>query len=116
MTYVVSDGVGTATATLVIEVQNESPTAVNDNYSVQTGNTLTVAAGSGVLSNDNDGDLSDPFSVLSHGAAMATISIGADGAFEPRRTQASSGNDDRDLWSATASAPRDCDADHQRAE
>ena len=93
MTYVVSDGVGTATATLAIEVQNESPTAVNDSYSVHSGNTLTVAAGAGVLSNDSDGD-GDPFSVLSHGAAgNGTISIGADGAFEYTPNAGFAGNE-----------------------
>ena len=93
VTYVVSDGVGTATATLAIEVQNESPTAVNDSYSVHSGNTLTVAAGAGVLSNDSDGD-GDPFSVLSHGAAAnGTISIGADGAFEYTPNAGFAGNE-----------------------
>ena len=57
VTYVVSDGVGTATATLAIEVQNRSPTAVNDNYSVQSGKPSRLPrAPPAVERNDGDGD------------------------------------------------------------
>ena len=90
VTYVVvSDGVGTATATLAIEVQNRSPTAVNDNYSVHSAIPSRFAAGASVLSNDNDGD-GDPFSVLSHGAAITARSASAPTAPSAyRRTRAS---------------------------
>ena len=61
-------------------MQNESPTAVNDSYSVP-GNTHGCRGRRCAV--ERQRWRRRPFSVLSHGAAAnGTISIGADGAFE----------------------------------
>ena len=57
-TYTVSDGVTTATATIVITVtglNDQAPTAVDDTGAVNEDATLSVAA-AGVLTNDSDAD------------------------------------------------------------
>ncbi|MES2629649.1 MAG: Ig-like domain-containing protein, partial [Bacteroidota bacterium] len=56
--YTVNDGNGgtaTATATFIVTPVNDQPVAVDDNYSVNEDNTLTIPA-PGILANDTDVD------------------------------------------------------------
>ena len=61
---------------------NIAPTAVADAYGVNEDATLTVSAGSGVLTNDSDPD-GDPFTaVLDAGPSHAqSFTLNADGSF-----------------------------------
>ena len=59
----ISDGTTTQQRHLTIEVQNAAPAAVDDSYTVQSGETPTIAAAAGLLANDSDGD-GDALSVL----------------------------------------------------
>ena len=54
--YSATDGTNSATATVTIHVTNQAPTATDDTFSILHDHTLTVTAGSGVLSNDTDAD------------------------------------------------------------
>jgi VCBS repeat-containing protein len=81
--FAVLDGAESNTATVTINVvggENEAPVAVNDEYSTDEGDPLTIAA-AGVLTNDTDAD-GDPLSaVVVTGPAHGTLQLNADGSF-----------------------------------
>ncbi len=64
-TYTVTDGTGTDTATITFTVKgdDDNPVGVNDTGAVNEDATLSVNAGSGVLSNDTDADASSSLTV-----------------------------------------------------
>jgi VCBS repeat-containing protein len=82
-TYVANDGTGESTVaavTITVNAVNDLPAVVNDNYSVDEDNVLTVAA-QGVLTNDTDVDGDSLTSVLVTGPLNGTLSLAADGSF-----------------------------------
>ena len=84
--YQVSDGVFTDTAWAYVEVTNAVPVAVDDPdapavYEVLEDGTLTVAAVSGVLANDDDSNGDPLTAVLDAGTLAGTLSLAADGGF-----------------------------------
>ncbi|MEQ1758195.1 MAG: Ig-like domain-containing protein [Vicinamibacterales bacterium] len=79
----VSDGqLSSAVETVSITVQsvNDQPTASGEAHTVQSGNTLTVAA-PGVLSNDTDIDGPSLTAVLATGPTQGTLTLNANGSF-----------------------------------
>jgi VCBS repeat-containing protein len=81
LTYTISDGAETAQADVTFNVTNDAPVAVDDSYSIEDGEALNVAAGSGLLANDTDPD-GDPLQVQSIEAPVnGTINIATDGSF-----------------------------------
>ena len=59
-TYDATDGAGSSSATVYIDVTNAPPCTCPDEYSISHSETLTVDATEGVLANDSDAD-GDPF-------------------------------------------------------
>jgi large repetitive protein len=93
-TYSVTDGIETAEATVSITVNpiNDAPVAVADEYAVDEGQTLEVAA-AGVLANDTDVD-GDPLSaILVSGPANGSLTLNADGSFSYTPSAGFSGTD-----------------------
>ncbi len=89
-TYTISDGRGgtsTATVTLNVQAVNDAPIAVNDAYTTAEDTGLTIAAGTGVLSNDTDveitrGETTVALKVVSNTApAHGTLTVNPDGSF-----------------------------------
>lgn len=82
-TYTISDGTSTAQATVIITVSavdNQTPVAVADSYTVAEDGTLNVT-GPGVLANDTDAD-GDPLSVVAAGpTSHGTFTLRSDGSF-----------------------------------
>ncbi len=82
-TYRVYDGTGysnTVTVYITVTPVNESPTAVNDNYSVAEGGTLNQSA-PGVLSNDTDPE-SDPLTAFEvTGPSNGNVTLNTNGSF-----------------------------------
>ncbi|MBL1173643.1 beta strand repeat-containing protein [Pantanalinema sp. GBBB05] len=85
-TYVVRDRLGaisnTATVSIAVTSTNDPPIAVNDEpYTTAANTPLTVAAATGVLSNDTDVD-GDPLSAfLLDTPGNGTLTLNADGSF-----------------------------------
>jgi len=83
--YRVSDGQslsGEVVATLTVIARNDPPVARDDFYTVASGQTLTIPAGEGLLSNDSDVD-SDSLAVeAADGPRFGVASFAADGSFE----------------------------------
>jgi VCBS repeat-containing protein len=83
-TYKASDGLAhSAAATVTITVEegpNSAPTAVNDDYTMQQDETLTVSA-PGVLDNDSDPDGDPLTAVLETNPANGTVTLNPDGSF-----------------------------------
>lgn len=86
--YQANDGMANsnvATVTLHIgnpEVEDNTPPAsADDEYSVDTGSTLTVAA-AGVLTNDTDVDNDVLSAILVGGPSHGTVTLNVDGSFE----------------------------------
>jgi uncharacterized repeat protein (TIGR01451 family) len=82
-TYQADDGTdlsNTATVTLTITPVNDAPTAQDDAYEVDEGQTLTVPA-PGVLDNDNDVDGDALSATLVTGPANGTVTLDPDGGF-----------------------------------
>ena len=82
-TFRVSDGLLNSTvATVSITVQpvNDPPSATAEAYTVQSGNTLTVAA-PGVLGNDTDVDGGTLAAQLVSGSANGTLAVNDNGSF-----------------------------------
>ena len=72
------------TFNITITPQNMPPVAVNDTYSTQTNQPLTVAAANGLLANDTDADGPNPLQIVSPGTralSNGNIQINADGSF-----------------------------------
>lgn len=83
-TYKANDGIDdstTTTVTLVIDPRNDRPVAVNDSYSVDEDDVLTISAGSGVLSNDTDADTDDLTALLVTNVSHGELALNSDGSF-----------------------------------
>ena len=85
-TYRVSDGdgeltSGIATVTLDVTPVNDPPVAVNDEYSVDQGESLFVPTGEGALANDDDPDADELTVVLAGLPEHGTVALNADGSF-----------------------------------
>ena len=81
--YEVSDGnggVATAVVDIVVNPVNDTPQAVDDNFSVPTSQGIEVFA-PGVASNDSDVDDTTLVSVLGTGPDHGTVTLNADGSF-----------------------------------
>lgn len=75
------DGIVYALADLVGLVANAPPVAGDDAYAIDEDTPLVVAAGAGVLANDNDAD-GDPLTLsLLGGPAHGSLTLNADGSF-----------------------------------
>ena len=113
-TYQASDGTlqsATATATITVNPVNQAPTAVSDAYTVDEDNVLTVAAASGVLSNDTDADGDALTAALVSTTSNGVLSLSEDGSFTYTPNSGFHGTDqftyqasDGTLQSATATA------------
>ena len=82
-TYQASDGTlqsATATATITVNPVNQAPTAVSDAYPVDEDNVLTVAAATGVLSNDTDADGDALVATLVASPSNGSLVLNADGS------------------------------------
>ncbi len=82
--YQASDGEESAMAMVSILVQgvNQAPVATNDSYVATAGESLSVAADGGLLSNDTDPN-GDPLTVaLFRGPAHGELQLNDDGSFE----------------------------------
>lgn len=69
-----------ATVWIVVAAVNDAPVAIADNYSLNAGATLNVAA-PGVLTNDQDIDADTLSAVLVQGPAHGLLTLNADGSF-----------------------------------
>jgi VCBS repeat-containing protein len=81
--YLVNDGTSNsevATVTISVNPVNDAPTAVNDEYSVNEDEALTVA-GPGLLENDTDIDSTNLTVALVQGPQYGTVTLNADGSF-----------------------------------
>jgi VCBS repeat-containing protein len=76
-------GAQTDTDTVAITVQhvNVAPVAVSDSYTVETGRTLTVSAGSGVLANDTDAEQSPLQAQVVSAPSHGSLDLTPSGAF-----------------------------------
>ena len=80
--YEVTDGVGTAQATVRITVGNSPPVAIADGPLAATEDTLLSIAAPGVLANDNDPDGDPLTAVLVAGTTHGSVTLAADGSFD----------------------------------
>jgi VCBS repeat-containing protein len=83
-TYRANDGTlnsNTATVTINVAAVNDQPVANNDTYAIETGTTLDVPAGTGVLSNDTDVDLQLLAATLASNVASGTLTFNSNGSF-----------------------------------
>ncbi len=83
-TFKASDGnsdSNTATVNITINPVNDAPVALNENYSVNDGDTLTVPATSGVLINDSDLENNPLVAVLVTQPANGSVTLNPDGSF-----------------------------------
>ncbi|MDA7511232.1 Ig-like domain-containing protein, partial [Verrucomicrobia bacterium] len=82
-TYTIEDAdgsVATATVTITVNSVDDLPIAVDDTYSVDEDTTLTVDAGSGVLSNDDIGGDGGTLAVTSNtNTSEGALSLNSDG-------------------------------------
>ena len=65
----------------LVQASNDPPVAAADGYTVNEEETLTVAAGAGVLNNDNDPNGDGMTSTLLQSPAHGTLTFNADGSF-----------------------------------
>ena len=87
-TYKANDGTvdsNVSTVTVTINGANDAPLAQNDAYTVQGGETLSIAAAAGLLANDSDVDIED-LVVTSTGTVTpdgvgGSLTLNADGSF-----------------------------------
>ncbi|MHC4176255.1 MAG: Ig-like domain-containing protein, partial [Planctomycetota bacterium] len=70
-----------ATVTLTVEPVNDAPTANADEYTASEDNKLTVAAGAGVLSHDDDVEDDPLTAVLADGPEHGSVVLEPDGSF-----------------------------------
>ncbi len=94
-TYRASDGItnsGIATGSITVTPVNDSPVAVNDNYSTPEDTTLTITA-PGVLSNDSDPDSDGLTAILVTGPAHGTLTLNTNGGFNYTPTNNYNGPD-----------------------
>ena len=83
----------TATVDITINPINDAPVAVDDGYSVEQGDTLTVDATSGVLANDTDAEDDILTAMLDSGPSNGTLALSDDGSFEYTPDGGFDGND-----------------------
>src|SRR5438876_2333027 len=76
----------------LLAAQNKAPVANNDNYSVNTNTTLTVAA-PGVLANDTDQNGDPLMAVLAGNVSHGTLQLSPDGSFKYTPASNFSGTD-----------------------
>jgi VCBS repeat-containing protein len=69
------------TINITVEAVNDAPVAVDDEFSTDEDNTLTVSVVSGLLANDSDIDLDGLSVVPVTGTANGALSLNADGSF-----------------------------------
>jgi uncharacterized delta-60 repeat protein len=84
-TYQVADGNGgfdVATVNLTINPVNDAPDAIADAYTVAEGATLSIAAPTGVSSNDTDAEGDSLVATVLSGPAHGTLTLNADGSFD----------------------------------
>src|SRR5207248_2126878 len=74
-----------------IVLSGNPPVAVNDAYSVHQGQTLTVAATSGVLANDTDAENDSLSAIVMLGPSHGRLSLGSNGSFTLTPTSGFSG-------------------------
>ncbi|XGV98850.1 MAG: Ig-like domain-containing protein [Leptolyngbya sp. BL-A-14] len=82
--YKASDGTLSTNATVTITIKDTSspPTAVNDTgYTVNANGTLTIAASTGVLTNDTDPEGDQLKAVSGTAPTHGTVSLNSDGSF-----------------------------------
>jgi uncharacterized delta-60 repeat protein len=94
-TYRANDGTAdsnVATVAITVNQVNHAPVANSDSYSVNAGQTLTVAA-PGVLGNDTDVDGDHLTAVLAGGPADGSLTLQADGSFSYTPAAGFSGTD-----------------------
>ena len=79
----VSDGSATAQSAFTLSVNpvNDAPVAVADSYTVASGQTLDIPAGTGVLANDTDVELSPLQAHLLNKAQHGSLTFRPDGSF-----------------------------------
>jgi VCBS repeat-containing protein len=81
-TYVATDGTFTSNvATVSISVQNETPSASNQFYSAWAGQTLSVSASSGLLTNASSPTNAPLTAVVASQPSSGSLSVNADGSF-----------------------------------
>ncbi len=83
-TYRVHDGKlfsSAATVSITVDSTNRAPSALNDNYSVDEGQTLTVNAATGVLNNDSDPDNDSLNAAVVSNPSNGTLTLDSDGSF-----------------------------------
>jgi VCBS repeat-containing protein len=83
-TYKVNDGTAdgnAVTVNLTVNPVNDAPVAVEDNYTVDEDETLTITAAAGVLVNDSDANDDPLTAVLVSGPANGALTLNADGSF-----------------------------------
>ena len=86
LTYTITDGDGgqaTANVSITVDPVNDNPTAVDDSFAVDEGQTLTVPP-PGVLGNDTDidGDTLSVDTTPISGPLRGSLTLNADGSFE----------------------------------
>ena len=95
-TYKVNDGLvdsNTATVSITVNVAaNHAPVAVNDSYTVNQGQTLTVAV-PGVLGNDTDADGNALTATLVSNPSNGTVTLNSNGSFTYTPNAAFAGTD-----------------------
>jgi VCBS repeat-containing protein len=83
-TYRANDGAAdsnTATVTITVNQGNDPPAAKDDTYALTRGNTLSVPAASGVLTNDTDPNGDNLTARLVTGPSVGTLTLNPDGSF-----------------------------------
>ncbi|MEN9360793.1 MAG: hypothetical protein RL095_2328 [Verrucomicrobiota bacterium] len=82
-TFVVTASTGAeTTVTITINGQNDAPTASNDVYVVEVGDTLTVSTVSaGILGNDTDVDIETITASITAGISNGTLTMSSNGTF-----------------------------------
>jgi VCBS repeat-containing protein len=82
-TYKANDGTAdsaVATVNITVTAVNDAPVAVNDNYSVEPGESLTITA-PGILSNDTDVENTTLTPTVVTQPLHGTVTVNADGSF-----------------------------------
>jgi len=94
-TYEVSDGSFTDSATVTIGVNsvNDAPTGTADSYRTNAGETLSILAGQGVLTNDSDVDGDALSAVFDTEATSGSVTLNGDGSFDYVPNASFSGSD-----------------------
>jgi VCBS repeat-containing protein len=81
-TYTVSDSSGNAASgTLTVKVADDAPSAVDDNDSAQSGETIVVDAAAGVLSNDTQGADGASVTGVDTSGTQGSLTLNADGSY-----------------------------------